>query len=383
VDELLLRELRANPEYELVLFDRLPAGERRALADLSREPGFYGVLRPQGGSELVLRSVDRDTALLFLTLREPGSLPAYARASLGEAAPRTVARLVADGVLEVAGDRGFVSGPAAMELLRGGSGASGDGRLASLSLAALRAAQALPLEDAERLTWFLYAFNRRPLTPAWKRLLPNGAAVERYLGIAAGGANRARLNRSWSRVETQGWLSWKARGRPASEPSRPAATYKLFVSPLPEALADSFGAILEALTAARARQFKVGANANGLLRPDKIVAYFTGFEPLAEAAAEVRQRLGGAPAHGVPFTSGIGGDGLLSWGVDPPQTEWGSFVGDSWRLWLARRLAQAILAARRSPASGVEPWSFALERLRLDGIDTITWTPGALLWKES
>jgi hypothetical protein len=31
--------------------------------------------------------------------------------------------------------------------------------------------------------------------------------------------------------------------------------------------------------------------------------------------------------------------------------------------------------------AGVEPWRFALERVRLDGVDTTTWTPGALLWK--
>lgn len=383
MDNLLHRELRANPAYELVLFDRLPAGERQALAELSREPGFYGVLRPRESTGLAIRSVDRDTALLFLTLREPGRLPSYAQASLGEAAPRTVARLVADGVLEVASGGSFVSGAAALELLRSGFGNDGDGRLAALSLAALQTAQVLPVDDPERLTWYLYAFNRRPLTPRWKRLLPDGAAVERHLGIAPGGANRKRLGQGWSRVAAHGWLSWKARGGPKIEPSRPAATYKLFVSPLPEALAESFGAVLDALTAARARQFKVGANAHGLLRPDKIVAYFTGFEPLAEAAAEVRRRLDGAAAHGVPFTSGIGGDGLLSWGVDPPQMEWGAFVGDSWRLWLARRLALAILAAKSSPAEGVEPWSFALERLRLEGVDTATWTPGALLWKES
>ena len=30
----------------------------------------------------------------------------------------------------------------------------------------------------------------------------------------------------------------------------------------------------------------------------------------------------------------------------------------------------------------MEPWRFALERLRLEGVDTATWTPGALLWRE-
>lgn len=383
MDDLLLRELRANPAYELVLFDRLAAGERRALAALAREPGFYGVLRPREPAGPAVRSVDRDTALLFLTLREPGGLPLYALAALADAASRTVARLVADGVLEVRCGDGFVSGAAALELFRSGSGDEAAGRLESLSLAALRAAQRLPLDDPERLTWCLYAFNRRPLTPRWQRLLPDGSAVELHLGIAPGGANRARLGRSWIRLAAEGWLSWKARGRAAAGPSRPAATYKLYISPAAESLADSFAAILEALAAARARQFKVGSNAQGLLRPDKIVAYFNGFEPLAEAASEVRRRFNGIPAQGVPFTSGIGSDGLLSWGVDPPAAEWVTSGASSWRLWLARRLAQAILAARSSPAAGVEPWSFALERLRLEGVDTATWTPTGRLWTES
>ena len=86
---------RANPLYALVLYDRLPAEERRALADVAKAPGFYGLLRPREGCGLGVKSVDRETALLFLTLHEPALLPAYARAALGEAAARTVARLSA------------------------------------------------------------------------------------------------------------------------------------------------------------------------------------------------------------------------------------------------------------------------------------------------
>jgi hypothetical protein len=43
------------------------------------------------------------------------------------------------------------------------------------------------------------------------------------------------------------------------------------------------------------------------------------------------------------------------------------------------RLARDLLAARQAAAP--EPWRFALDRLRLEGVDTETWTPGALLWK--
>lgn len=172
----------------------------------------------------------------------------------------------------------------------------------------------------------------------------------------------------------EGWLCWGTRARL----SWAVSTYKLYVSPEPEAVAESFGAVLEALADARAFQFKVGRDAPGLLRPDKIVAYFHGFEPLARAAEIVEKHLGGVAAQGVPFTSEIGGDGLISWGVDPPRGE----ATESWRLWLARRLARSILDARSSGAEG-EPWRFAVERLRLEGVDPATWTPGALLWREA
>jgi hypothetical protein len=370
--DVLSRTLRANPLYDLVLFDRLPEEERRALAEASREPGFYGVLRARGDSRLAVRSVDRETALLFLTLRDPGPLPGYARGLLGEAAGRTVARLVADGVLEVADGDGFVSGPAALRLLGGEPGGLGTGRVAELSLAALRHAQALPVDDVSHLAASLYAFNRRPLTPRWRRLLPSAEAVEAWLGIDPEGRNRRRLEARWSPISMEGWMGWEIRGRAADAGS----THKLYVSPAPEALEDCFGAVVDALTEAKAYRFKVGSDALGLLRPDKIVAYFHCFDALAQAAVKVEERLSGVAAQGVPFTSEIGGDGLLSWGVDPPRSE----EKESWRLWLARRLARGILDARRSEAP--EPWRFAVERLRLEGVDPATWTPGALLWRE-
>jgi hypothetical protein len=386
--EILTRTFRASPAYELVLFDRLPDEQRRALADLAKDPDFYGVLRPrEGSSGLTLKSADRDTALLFLTLREPGSLPAYAAAQLGEAAARVLGRFVADGVLEVERDElegAFVSGPAAFDLFARAAtdGSAREGRISALSLAALRAVQALPVDDVQILSLRLYAFNRLPLTPRWKSLLPDAEAVERHLGIAPGGPHRRTLDRAWQRLpEREGWIGWISRAVGGNEGRSDGPTWKLYVSPRPEALEEGFGAILEALTSARARQFKIGRDAAGLLRADKIVSYFPSFERLAEAADAVVERLAGAPAQGVPFTSEIGGDGLLSWGMDPPRSERSWSLGESWRAWLAQRLARDLLAARQASVEGVEPWRFALDRLRLEGIDTDTWTPGALLWK--
>jgi len=395
--------LRANPLYDLVLYDRLPAPERAALAELAKDPGFYGVLRLRDSAAGSLKSVDRDTALLFLTLREPGALPAYVRAQLGEAAPRTVARLVADGVLEIAAGGGYLSGPAALpHLTKTVDHGAGTGRIAELSAAALRYGQALALSDPTLLSWRLYSYNRQPLTPRWQRLLATPEALERHLGIGAGGAHRKLLDSAWQPAEMACWMAWWARpragGAAESSERRPGGpTWKLYVSPRTEALAESFGAVLAALTAAGALQFKVGSDAGGLLRPDKIVAYFPSYERLAAAAESVLARLAGAPAQGVPFTAEIGGGGLLSWGVDPPDAERSVLGGgrESWRVWVAHRLAWALIAGRGNLTEGTEgaqgtdetgayePWRFALERVRLEGVDTETWTPSATLWKEA
>ncbi len=392
--EILGRGFRANPAFELVLYDRLSPDERKALAELRKDPDFYGILRPrEGASALGVKSVDRETALLFLTLGEPGPLPSYMEALLGDGTLRTVSRLVADGILEVEHGGGFVFGAAAVPLFGGGDGGNGapGSRLAEISLAALRYGQRLDVDDALVLSYRLYGFNRRPLTPRWKRLLPGGGggvsgnAVLAWLGIGPGGRWRSELDRGWEPRggSTEWWLSWQNRA-PVDGLTGSGATWKLYISPAPEALPDSFGAILEALTAARAPQFKVGADAWGILRADKIVAYFPSFELLAAAADALASRLSGMPAQGVPFTSEIGGNGLLSWGVDPPREE-SPQGGESWRLWLTHRLARALLSAKSAEGvtGAAEPWRFALERVRLEGVDTDTWTPSAVLWKRS
>jgi hypothetical protein len=407
------RRLRANPALELVLFDRLPARQRLALAGLARDPELYGVLRPRRGSGLGLQAIDRETALLFLTLARPGLLPSYVRSRLGDAgAAQALARLVADGVLEIEREAGdFVSGAAALAVF--GEARAAGGRLAELSRAALRygqeLARTLPEGEALHLSYRLYGFHRLPLAPRWRRRLPDGEAVRYFLGLAAGGAWRSLLERHWRQPAAppgEPWLRWQPAAVPAARPGRPAtqggaATYKLYVSPAPEELPERFGPVLDGLAAAGAPGFKVGATAGGLLRPDKVVAYFPSFERLAEAAAAVGERLAGtASPHGVPFTSEIAGGGLLSWGVDPlPAPGWGLDAAEgsmSWRLWLTHRLARALIAgtaaAAGRQAQGVEaaaakdellePWRFAVERLRLEGVDTDSWTPRGSLWRQ-
>jgi hypothetical protein len=138
-----------------------------------------------------------------------------------------------------------------------------------------------------------------------------------------------------------------------------------------------FQAAAEAAARSRAFYFKVGSDVHGLLRPDKIVLYFSEFTDLQETAARLLEELEHCPAHGVPFTAEIGGEGLLSWGIDPPTEQYAVawLERESWRQRISNRLASALAIARTAGESGVAATRFAMERLRLEGIDTETWTP--------
>jgi hypothetical protein len=385
---ILQASFRANPDYELILFDRLPTQERELLNGLQEDPDFYGVLRPRERAALELKSACRNTALLYFTLQEPGRLPAYVKAMFGDQGNQAVAELVLDGVLEIESNGTFVSGPDAYPLIYGEAPAStARGTNVRLSVEALRYVQRLELSDSRKLSVRLYMYNRLPASPEWKRRFPNSDAVAEYLGIREGGALKPTLDRNWAEVSHpppyEGWFSWRSRHMQQA-PSKQKIVYKLYVSPGCESIPDAFRVTVAVLSKLRAPSFKVGKDVCGLLRPDKIVAYFWGFEELQEAAGRLSDELGGCSPHGVPFTAGITSDGLLSWGIDPPREQqtlpW--LGGESWRLWVTNHLATALLAARAAD-SEVEPWRYALERLRLEGVDTDSWTPARTIWDQS
>ena len=243
------------------------------------------------------------------------------------------------------------------------------GRLAQLSVDALRYAQNLQVDDARVLALRLYSYNRRPVTPAWVGRLPTREATARYLGVTKGETGPVP-GHGWISMRgpdvDEHWLAWRSAA--PKDPSGEHIAYKLYVSPSPSAVPDAFKITAEVLHELRAPAFKVGADLHGLLRPDKLVAYFASFEHLAAAATRLRDQLAGLPAHGVPFTAEISTDGLLSWGVDPPRRERGlTWSGDSWRLWVVGQLAAGLLAARsstecspgvtRSSGSGSRAWT--------------------------
>ncbi len=377
---------RSSSRYQLVVFDRLDAEERSLLGDLRRDPEFYGALRPTVGGGTI-KVVGRETALLLFTLREAGALPTYVLEGEG-AADRLaeISRLVLDGVLEVCAGDVFVSGPEALPLFMAPAATgAGEGTLSRLSREGLRYAEALRIDDIAPLADRLYAFQRIPVTPRWQRALSDAEATRKLLGLDSRTPRHHRLmawGKAIKRRSAADWLGWRHRGDGASNPAV-APTYKLYLSPAVEALEAVFETLLDVLPGSRASLFKLGSDAAGLLRPDKLVVYFDDLDSLSRTAAELAERLVGTPAHGVPFTAEIAGDGLLSWGLDPPRSDRGvpRQTRDSWRTWVVRRLATYLIAARHNASGGPPPWRFALERLRLCGVDVERWIPQPTLWQ--
>ncbi|HEY1369500.1 MAG TPA: hypothetical protein VGF23_20415 [Gaiellaceae bacterium] len=374
--EIATAEYRAGSAYRFVPVDRLTEAERAAVGDLAADPEIYAVLVPLGAGAQTAKAIDQQTALAYLTLREPGPLPSAMRTALADELPTVVARLVLDGILEIRSGDDFVSGPDAVGLLSMNvEPGAPRGRLARLSVQALQYGQRLDIDDAQTLAGRLYAFNRHALTPAWGRQLPTREATARHLGLADNGSARPP-SPGWvteHAADDSSWLAWRT--SVPIIPARDTPGYKLYVSPQPSTVAETLRITAEVVHKRRAHALKVGADVHGLLRPDKLVAYFASFEDLGEAASSLAPRLAGMPAHGVPFTAEVTPDGLLSWGVDPPRQErelrW---MAESWRLWVVGRLASALVAARTASNAG-EPWGYALERIALEGVDTSTWVP--------
>jgi hypothetical protein len=371
---------RGNPLYELVLFDRLPPAEQEALKPLREDPATYGVLRPTA-PPLTLKAVCRDTALLLYTLREPGPLPAYVKATLGAGLKEAVAALVLDGILEVEQDGTFVSGPAAMSLMHEAPPPIAPlDRIGRLSVEAVKYGQRLPIDDPQFLSARMYFYNREPASMSLRRRFPDRASLFRHLDLDVSGKLARRLRRAGYRRSDNpnGWVFWEQSGRDS-------CPLKLYVSPRIGALREAVHEVVEACAGMQPPVFKVGGDILGHLRPDKIMIYFRTLDHLRSTADRLATALGRCPAHGVPFTAALAGDGLLSWGADPPAVEQvpTSVEPQSWRLWVTHRLATWLLAAKRDPSARIEPWRFALSRIGLDGVDTSTWAPPAGTWQGS
>ncbi len=237
--------------------------------------------------------------------------------------------------------------------------------MARLSETALRMAAELPPADEAALARWLYAFGRLPRTPAIDRDLGPDDEPMGVLGLDRGGAVRRILEEGFVASADSGWYSFLA--RPLRTDVVPVC--KLYVSPRPESLVEVFPVVAATFVERDVRSFKVGRGSDGLLRPDKIVAYFASRDLMAETADSLDRALSGCPVQGVPFSAELGGRGLLSWGVDPD----GGLTRTSWRSWVTHRLAAGLVSrAEEGPDRRV---GAALAAIREAGVDPDSWAP--------
>jgi hypothetical protein len=371
LNDITERVFRPNPAYRYQARDSVA---NATVKELISRPGVAGVLRATTGETKI---VGEEVAVLYSGLTQATRLSAslLEKISHRSAANVVLAALVLDKILEVESDGGYVSGVEAHAVMFGKrSGHEPREAVSLLSVEALKYGQALRLSDAYLLAGRLYCFNRRPASSSWRFKLPSRQSVAEYLGEANGDWTRAPAE-----PERPEWLIWRAKAAPGRSPGEPQ--YKLYISPEPAYLRESLSAALPALTASGAHAFKTGADLHGILRPDKFVAYFSNRERMFEAGLQIGSRLSGVPAQGVPFTAGLEGGGIVSWGIDPPaHAVVFPWSGRSWRCWLTDRLAAALIVAG-SDAAPVPAWEFALDRLRLDGVDPANWEPDAALWR--
>jgi hypothetical protein len=358
---LATRRLRAGARYELLAYDALDAADQARVAGLAAADDFYGVLVPRDGLAPP-KAVSKEAALLFLTLQRPQAVPSLLRTML-DGDLDTLRRLVLDGVLEIEQGGVFVSGPSALALFPGAERDGPSHPLARLAYAAIGCAAACGDLDAGALAQRIYEYGRLPCTSMLRRRFAADADLLAFL--TAEGDAAARL-RSWTLAPPTGrasWLQWStpnARGRP---------THKLYVSARIDAMPRVFALSLDVLGRCGCGTFKIGRAAEGLCRPDKLVAYFASLEELHACATLLEGAL----------TAPIDGAGYLSWGMDPPDLASSAATGqrESWRYWLASRVAAAVLSGKHE--GDVVP--FVLRRLELDGVDPATWTPTQALWR--
>lgn len=367
------RPIRLHPEYTLVALETL-GSDQRSVIERGGGAGTAAVLLPRHGDGPTYGLSARAQRLLERVLATGEDQSSAALAS----ETKDLATWVLDGVLQLRVGHLWRSGPQTVEDLALPTPPSADnaaGALESLSRAALDYTASLRLRTVGDMARRLYCYHRWPASPSWSRRLATTAAVRAWLDAPE---TATALARDWVSAppppDNDRWRIFRHRSTTAG--LVPGPRYKLYVSPRPDNLRDALGVALGAFTEHEVPVFKVADDLYGVLRPDKLVAYFSSRSQLKSVVAELRRTAARLPAQGVPFTAACTQDGLLSWAVDPPQRADAHSGVSSWRGWLVGRMAQAMIQAQAEaswgPASVVD---YVLRRLWLDGVDATTWAP--------
>jgi hypothetical protein len=350
---------RASSQYRVVPYDRLTEEDLAKFSRQAIKKDGFGLLIPQLRTGLQAKEIDADTALLFFTLREPGPIPKSLLARMDDTERQRIADFVLDGILEVEETDKFISGAAATPIF---SKLERDTNhpLIRLSEDALYHAATLKSTDQTWLATNLYRYNTLPATRGWRQKL---ADDEEFLSLS-------KLAAGWKHYSLRkGWYYFQ----PYYQTNRKTQA-KLYISPKPAALPEVLHVVAGTFAQVEITGFKVGSGAYGILRPDKLVAYFPDIERLQKAGSLLVSRLDGIAVQGVPFSAPLDKHGLLSWGIDPRSNEAGEVR--SWRQWIVEHLASSLSnVVGQTETDGIPAWQTALARLELDGIDPDRFKP--------
>lgn len=381
---LLKKKFRTASFYRLVEWNQLNQRERDILAGLSDEQEVYGVFRPvRTSSQLTSKVAYYEVALLYFHLQQSDVLPRYLITWPKERLNETIVQLVLDGILEIESNDNFVSGAAAVHAIFGNTvfkNAPLPDRLSDLSMKAIRYALLLRNSDIRSIANRLYSFNTIPYDAVAKSEFFSSRTVKEFLFLNTNGEHHNFLNKNWTfinNLEKKAWLVWSSSNSIQKFSTSPNSyTFKLYISPGLRELPEVFQQTVYALSESNAVSFKIGNSPHGLLRPDKMVAYFENFEDLKKGAARLEKKIAGCAVQGVPFTCQIDKTGLLSWGVDPPESDvLEAIEGGSWRTKITDQLAIAILQAQTERLSMSQTIDFIQAKLAATGINVTDWTP--------
>ncbi len=369
--DILKRKYRRSPEYRILRFENLDESLKLKLRDLEADPDFYGILEPVRNKELLIKSINKDTALFLLSLSDPGYIPNYVLNFRKSEIVQQIKSLLLDNILEIEIGGKFLAGTAVVTLLdKEQNRFEPANTICTISYDALRYGQMLDIRNALTLAARIYFYNRIPLSEELKGKFESVVKKAQDLRIPVD---------TWRRVNSKsklsGWAYWQ---NESSKLNRAKDwTYKLYLSPKPERFLETLQIAAEVFFHSRTMSFKTGNDVLGILRPDKIVAYYSSEEDLMEAAELLRGKIKGIEPHGIPFTYQLDDCGLLSCGMDPPvgmnPIKWQET--ESWRLWVANKLAAGLIQAKNERDAELEPWQFALNKVEHEGVDVRTWKP--------
>ncbi|MDM7832338.1 hypothetical protein [Cellulomonas edaphi] len=231
-----------------------------------------------------------------------------------------------------------------------------DGRLARLTATAVgRAAALCPLVAADELAAVLYRAGGTAVDPSLDPRLPR---------LLCDRAVRPLDLRGYARSGAEHWEGWTAQGVETDE-----LVHKIYVSPTVAALPVALPVVFDLAVRHGVPSWKVGADAPGIHRADKVVLYLPTARKADDVAALLADALADLPAQGVPFSGQVGQTGIVSRGQDQGR--------QSWRAAVCAAVAQALHDSR-SRLADVPPARLADEALRAlaNDIDVVTWHPG-------